>query len=321
MYRSLISLIFLCAAVSPVQAQDSDTKGPDPLIATFLSSTAKQQDLSEIQATSLPQQIAAPESVRVETVSKPERLGRRWKGIIASLNKPSSPAAQSEASETYRVADRFAEAAKHKPEDERADYERRLREVGVCNSSDTLAQTSKEGDTGAAPDPESVAPPVSLPISSPQNQPERRAMPARQSGWVTFINSMARQHGMPPRLVHAIVHQESRYNPRAISPKGAAGLMQLMPQTARELGVRNVFDPGENVDGGLRYLRRMWAEFGDLRLALAAYNAGPAAVKRHGGIPPYAETRNYVATIMNNYLGSNRTMRASVISSFSQLQN
>jgi soluble lytic murein transglycosylase-like protein len=99
--------------------------------------------------------------------------------------------------------------------------------------------------------------------------------------------------------VAAVIRVESGFNPRAISPKGARGLMQLMPGTASSLGVRDTFDPRENIDGGVRHLRALMERFGsDLPLVLAAYNAGERAVTGHGGIPPYAETRDYVRRVL-----------------------
>lgn len=113
-----------------------------------------------------------------------------------------------------------------------------------------------------------------------------------------LVARSATQQGLDPALVRAVVQAESGFNPRAVSPAGAKGLMQLMDGTARALGVRDSFDPAENVAGGTRYLRQLLTQFGDERLALAAYNAGPGAVQRHGGVPPFDETQRYVATVL-----------------------
>ncbi|WP_232823057.1 lytic transglycosylase domain-containing protein [Oceanibium sediminis] len=107
----------------------------------------------------------------------------------------------------------------------------------------------------------------------------------------------AQRHGVPVSLFLALVHQESGWNPKAVSHKGAIGLAQLMPGTARALGV-DPRDPGQNLDGGARYLATQYRKFRSWRLALAAYNAGPEAVERYNGVPPYRETRNYVAAIL-----------------------
>ncbi|WP_404802759.1 lytic transglycosylase domain-containing protein [Marinobacter confluentis] len=105
----------------------------------------------------------------------------------------------------------------------------------------------------------------------------------------------AREFGVDPALVRAVIHAESAFNETAVSPAGAQGLMQLMPGTARELGVNNALSANENIRGGVHYLAKMLQRFkGDITLATAAYNAGPGAVGRHGGVPPYAETKAYV---------------------------
>ena len=106
----------------------------------------------------------------------------------------------------------------------------------------------------------------------------------------------ARRHGVPEDLFLRLVQQESGWNPSAVSHKGATGLAQLMPETAARLGV-NPTDPNDNLDGGARYLRMMYDRFGDWKLALAAYNAGPEAVEKHGGVPPYRETTGYVLAV------------------------
>jgi len=115
--------------------------------------------------------------------------------------------------------------------------------------------------------------------------------------YLEAARSAARKHGVPEDLFLRLVQQESGWNHVAVSTKGATGLAQLMPGTAELLNV-DINDPEENLDGGARYLRRMYDRFGDWKLALAAYNAGPEAVEEHDGIPPYAETKDYVASIM-----------------------
>lgn len=117
-----------------------------------------------------------------------------------------------------------------------------------------------------------------------------------------LIREAARAHGVDPRLVAAVARRESAFHPRAVSPAGASGVMQLMPATARFLGVTDVFDARQNIFGGTRYLRSLLETFdGDLDLALAAYNAGPGAVEKYNGVPPYRETRSYVAAIRAEY--------------------
>ncbi|NSY38202.1 lytic transglycosylase domain-containing protein [Leisingera sp. ANG59] len=114
--------------------------------------------------------------------------------------------------------------------------------------------------------------------------------------YLEMARSAARQHGVPEELFLRLVQQESNWNPNAKSHKGALGLAQLMPATARALGV-NPAVPKQNLEGGARYLARQFRKFGSWRLALAAYNAGPEAVQKYGGVPPYKETQNYVRKI------------------------
>jgi soluble lytic murein transglycosylase-like protein len=127
--------------------------------------------------------------------------------------------------------------------------------------------------------------------------PTHPADPARAPMRKDVFQDAAREHGLSPTLLAAVAWQESRWRRDAVSPKGAIGMMQLMPATARRIGV-DPFDPAENLRGGAYYLRQQIDRFGSVPLALAAYNAGPGSVLRYGGIPPYRETRSYVSSIL-----------------------
>lgn len=117
-----------------------------------------------------------------------------------------------------------------------------------------------------------------------------------------LIEELSLRYGLDPSLVKAVVEVESNFDPLAVSPKGAMGLMQLMPSTARLLGVSNPFDPKENLEAGIRYLKNLLERFNyELHLALAAYNAGPELVSTLGNIPPFAETRQYVRRVLERY--------------------
>ncbi len=129
------------------------------------------------------------------------------------------------------------------------------------------------------------------------------------AGLATAIDEYVRQtserYEVDPLLVRSVIEAESNYNPVAVSPKGAQGLMQLMPQTARRFAVKNAFNPWDNIDGGVRYLKYLLTLYGDRQapetLALAAYNAGEGAVMKHGGVPPYQETTEYVRKVAKNW--------------------
>lgn len=127
------------------------------------------------------------------------------------------------------------------------------------------------------------------------------------------ISSTATAYALDPKLVEAVAWRESRFRSGALSNKGAIGVMQLMPGTARDLGV-DPHDTAQNIRGGTIYLRRMLSEFGgDVRLALAAYNAGPGAVRKHGGVPPYAETQAYVTSILGRMAATGATLAVPVL--------
>jgi soluble lytic murein transglycosylase-like protein len=144
---------------------------------------------------------------------------------------------------------------------------------------------------------------VTLPVRESLAVPEGET--ARRNALWPAVQATARKHGVDPDLVDLVIRMESGYNPRAVSPMGARGLMQLLPSTASLYGVENVFDARENLIGGVRYLRDLLTRFrDDVKLALAAYNAGPEAVERHNGVPPYSETRDYVRSILAAYHGA-----------------
>lgn len=133
--------------------------------------------------------------------------------------------------------------------------------------------------------------------------PGRKSGSAAKSRYDRVVDEVSRNHGLESALLHAVISVESHYNPKAVSSKGAAGLMQLMPQTAKRYGVADAFDPRQNLDGGARYLKDLLQMFdNDVSLALAAYNAGEHAVAKYGNrIPPYRETLQYVPRVLDFY--------------------
>lgn len=149
--------------------------------------------------------------------------------------------------------------------------------------------------------------PQFMPQYEPQQPPAQPTLQQAMTGgapmapeqYQPLFAAASQKYNVPQNLLEAVAHQESRFRPNARSPVGAQGMMQLMPDTARGLGVTNAYDPAQNINGGARYLRQMLDMFGgDYRLALAAYNAGPGRVRQYKGVPPFKETRNYVQTIM-----------------------
>jgi soluble lytic murein transglycosylase-like protein len=150
---------------------------------------------------------------------------------------------------------------------------------------------------------ETVIAPRAVSPSAPTQETETNA-----AGFDETVEAIASRQALPAQLLHSVIKVESNYNPLAVSPKGALGLMQLIPATARRFGVADVFNPVDNMNGGARYLRYLLDRFGgNYPLALAAYNAGEAAVERYGGIPPYPETVNYVLSVGRRLAEANRT--------------
>ncbi|HHJ39793.1 MAG: hypothetical protein AXA67_06585 [Methylothermaceae bacteria B42] len=139
-------------------------------------------------------------------------------------------------------------------------------------------------------------------IRSSMSRRRGKSLATKRALYSPLIEKIAKKYDLDPALLHAVIRAESSYNPKAVSPKGAVGLMQLMPETARRYGVEDRHDPAKNIEAGSRYLRDLIDTFGDIKLAVAAYNAGEAAVKKYGNqIPPYLETRHYVSRVLNFY--------------------
>ncbi len=153
--------------------------------------------------------------------------------------------------------------------------------------------------------PPAAPPPPRAPVQAPPAEPMPESAPADaadpiQARFGRWIDEAAEANRLDSALIRAVIAAESGGNPRAVSPAGAKGLMQLMDTTAADMGVKEPFDARENIMSGTKYLRRLIDRFGDLKLALAAYNAGPGTVERHGGVPPYAETRAYVEKVLDS---------------------
>ena len=148
------------------------------------------------------------------------------------------------------------------------------------------------------------------PGASANAKPEARPGPAAAALTPT-VEQIAAEHSLPPELIHSVIQVESNYNPFAISRKGALGMMQLVPATARRFGVSDAFNPVDNIRGGARYLKYLLNLYhGNYPLALAAYNAGEEAVARYGGVPPFAETQNYVSEVGKRLEGARKAAEA-----------
>ncbi len=156
---------------------------------------------------------------------------------------------------------------------------------------------------------------IDLPLHFPGKTPAYLTLTPQEiqvsvSTYDHWIQAACRRHALDPALVKAVIHAESRFDPQAVSPKGAVGLMQIDPITARALGIKDPFDPKLNIEGGVRYLKELLNTFeGNQRLALAAYNAGPTQVYRHNGVPPFKDTKKYIKQVFRylTYYQKNRT--------------
>jgi hypothetical protein len=171
----------------------------------------------------------------------------------------------------------------------------------LCAGSDaSYVEIASEQIEGFEPAPSEVSPAPSAPAASPE-APAGPILPAK-SPIESLIAAAASRHLIDPDFIASVVKAESGFIPTAVSPKGALGLMQLMPRTAASLGVENVLDPAANVEGGTKYLRQLLDQYnGDALKALAAYNAGPQRVDQYGGVPPFPETRAYITRIIEDY--------------------
>jgi len=169
--------------------------------------------------------------------------------------------------------------------------------------SDVVAVLRRVAEIAAGPRLSSIQfnADVSAALAAGSSNVRSTARPVARAAIQRYVNVNAAAAGVDPALIEAIIAKESGFDPTATSSAGARGLMQLMPQTAASLGVSDAYDPAQNIRGGTRYLRALLDRFGSVELAVAAYNAGPSAVERYGGVPPYAETRSYVRSVLARY--------------------
>jgi len=197
-----------------------------------------------------------------------------------------------------------------------SNVQHRWKRVPMTSAAARSARTAaQEVDAAlAAPSTSTSVPQSASSILAPELNSTAPAHKVTQQSIDSAIDAAAKRHNIDPNLVRAVIQVESNYNPRAVSRKGAMGLMQLMPSTARQLKVANPFDPSQNIDGGVRHLKLLLDNYGgDVQLSLAAYNAGSGAVARNGGVPPYSETRGYVKKITKLYGATTNTGAAASI--------
>ena len=175
-----------------------------------------------------------------------------------------------------------------------------LAEVGQFSPAPTTAAATTQPSSAAATT-QAAATPSTTSFSSVLDRAQGGAVPSEVAPYRAMIERSAARWGVDPALIQAVIQHESGGNPNATSDAGAMGLMQLMPDTARSLGVTNAYDPAQSIDAGTHYLSTQLQRFGSVKLAIAAYDAGGGAVARYGGIPPYAETQASVPQIFALY--------------------